>query len=191
MEISATHPQADLEVANPIGILGASSVVAEYLTTLLAGHYHPLLFSRSLREGQNKTVAAASVPCWISVIPIWATPNYFDLLLARGARRIVAVSSTSRFTKMESPINSERLVAAQLAEGEQVFAQWARAHNVEFLILRSTMVYGRGRVISLRSRALSLDLDFSPSLMPQLGSASHCMPRTWRRPVYKPSKQNI
>jgi nucleoside-diphosphate-sugar epimerase len=50
---------------------------------------------------------------------------------------------------MESAMESERLVAAQLAEGERAFSQWANAHGVEFLILRPTMIYGRGRDINL------------------------------------------
>jgi nucleoside-diphosphate-sugar epimerase len=132
----------------PIGIIGASSIVAEYLTQVLPAQYEPLLFSRSASEGQTTCVAEATVRLWISVMPIWATPNYFDLFLARGARRIVAVSSTSRFTKAESPIESERLVAAQLAEGEQALAQWASACGVEFLILRPTIIYGRGRQLN-------------------------------------------
>ena len=131
--------------SKPIGIVGASSAVAEYLTQVLPAQYQPLLFSRSIRNSKTTVAADATVPLWISVMPIWAMPNYFDLFLARGARRIVAVSSTSRFTKAESPIASEKLVAAQLAEGEQAFARWAGACGVEFLILRPTIIYGRGR----------------------------------------------
>ncbi len=131
--------------ADRIGIIGASSVVAEYLTQLLPAQYQPLLLSRSTAEDQNTDVAQATVPLWISVMPIWATPNYFELFLARGARRIVALSSTSRFIKAASPIESERVVAAQLAEGEKALAQWASASGVEFLILRPTIIYGRGR----------------------------------------------
>jgi nucleoside-diphosphate-sugar epimerase len=148
---------------NPIGIIGANSMVAEYLTQLLAPKYQPLLFSRSVRESQIAAVAEAIVPVWISVIPVWAMPNYFDLFLRRGARRVVAVSSTSRFTKADSPIESERSVAAQLAEGEWAFAQWANACGVEFLILRPTLIYGRGRDLNLSQIArLIARLGFFP-----------------------------
>jgi nucleoside-diphosphate-sugar epimerase len=149
VDISVRHLQENSVTRKPIGIIGASSVVAEYLTQVLPAQYQPLLFSRSAPQVQGTSVAEATVPLWISVMPIWATPNYFDLFLARGARRIVAVSSTSRFTKAESPIESERLVAAQLAEGEQVLARWASACGVEFLILRPTIIYGRGRDLNL------------------------------------------
>jgi nucleoside-diphosphate-sugar epimerase len=149
MEISTMRSQETPVIRKPIGIVGASSVVADYLTQLLAPKYQSLLFSRSIREGQFAAVTGATVPVWISVMPIWATPDYFDLFLRRGARRIVAVSSTSRFTKTESPIKSERLVAAQLAEGERVFAQWASASGIEYLILRPTLIYGRGRDLNL------------------------------------------
>ena len=40
-------------------------------------------------------------------------------------------------------------MAAQLAEGEQAFVQWASARGVEFLILRPTIIYGRGRDLNL------------------------------------------
>ncbi len=130
MEIAARRLQGNVLAADRIGIIGASSVVAEYLTQLLPAQYRPLLFSRSTAEDHNTDVAQGTVPLWISVMPIWATPNYFDLFLARGARRIVAVSSTSRFIKAESPIESERAVAARLAEGEKAFAQWASASGV-------------------------------------------------------------
>jgi hypothetical protein len=55
-------------------------VVAEYLTQLVAAKYQPLLFSRSARESQTGAVAEAALPVWISVMPIWATPNYFNLI---------------------------------------------------------------------------------------------------------------
>lgn len=148
VEISASQPQENPDARKPIGIIGASSVVAEHLKQVLPVQYQALLFSRSALQGQTTGVAEDTVPLWISVMPIWAVPNYFDLFLARGARRIVAVSSTGRFTKAESPIESERLVAAELAAGEQAFAQWARACGVEFLILRPTIIYGRGRQLN-------------------------------------------
>jgi nucleoside-diphosphate-sugar epimerase len=149
VEISARHPQQDPVARKPIGIIGASSVVAEYLAQVLPAQYQPLLFSRSAPQVQSTGVAETTVSLWISVMPIWAAPKYFDLFLARGARRIVAVSSTSRFTKAGSPIESEKLVAAQLAEGEQALARWASACGVEFLILRPTIIYGLGRDLNL------------------------------------------
>ena len=148
VEISASQPQENPVARKPIGIIGASSVVAEHLKQVLPVHYQPLLFSRSAPQGQTTGVAEATVPLWISVMPIWAVPNYFGLFSARGARRIVAISSTSRFTKAESPIEDERLVAAQLAEGEQALARWASACGVELLILRPTIIYGRGRQLN-------------------------------------------
>jgi NAD-dependent epimerase/dehydratase family protein len=169
MQIVTSHSRENLVTARRIGILGATSVVAEYLTELLPAHYQPLLFSRSIRQDQTASVTDASVPFWISVMPIWAMPNYFDLLSARGARRVIAVSSTSRFTKTESPIESDRVVAEQLAEGERVFVEWASAHGVEFLILRSTLIYGRGRDLNL-SRVAHLIARFG--FFPIVGGAT-------------------
>jgi hypothetical protein len=46
--------RSDIRTRKPIGIIGASSVVAEYLTQLLAAQYQPLLFSRSIPQSQMK-----------------------------------------------------------------------------------------------------------------------------------------
>ncbi len=74
MESSAIPFRAKLTAGKPIGILGASRVVAEDLTRLLSVEYQPLLFSRRDAEGKKPAAAAdVSVRCWISVIPIWAT----------------------------------------------------------------------------------------------------------------------
>jgi nucleoside-diphosphate-sugar epimerase len=62
-----------------------------------------------------------------------------------GARRVVALSSTSIFVKGDSSNPSERDMAYRLAEGEQALRAWAEARGVEWVILRPTLIYGYGR----------------------------------------------
>ncbi|MDH5347119.1 MAG: NAD-dependent epimerase/dehydratase family protein, partial [Nitrospira sp.] len=62
-----------------------------------------------------------------------------------GARRVVALSSTSLFVKNDSSDQSEKHIACCLAEGEHALRAWAEAHGVEWVILRPTLIYGRGR----------------------------------------------
>jgi len=55
------------------------------------------------------------------------------------------LSSTSRFTKGDSSDPNEQSVARKLAEGEERLCAWAEANQVEWVILRPTLIYGRGR----------------------------------------------
>ncbi len=83
----------------------------------------------------------ASIPHWIAVCPLWAVAEHFPLLEAAGARRLVALSSTSRFTKRDSAAASERAIAARLAAAEEEVLDWARTRGVAATILRPTMIY--------------------------------------------------
>lgn len=82
-----------------------------------------------------------SISHWIAVCPLWAVPEHFPLLEAAGARRLVALSSTSRFTKRDSAAASERAIAARLAAAEDQVLDWARARGIAATILRPTMIY--------------------------------------------------
>ena len=143
------------------GLLGATSLVGEcLLQQLIQNHWHVTAFSRHQvtqnhpqvtwqqldtihRTKINTTEHKISV--WLCVAPIWVLPGYFDLLSAYGAQRIVVLSSTSRFTKNTSPDSNERKIALQLAKGEELVQAWAASHGVEWIILRPTLIYGRGR----------------------------------------------
>jgi nucleoside-diphosphate-sugar epimerase len=83
-------------------------------------------------------------PCWICATPIWVLPDYFSLLEASGAKRVVALSSTSRFTKTDSTDPAEQAMAGRLVENEQRLQTWAETRNIEWVILRPTLIYGLG-----------------------------------------------
>jgi hypothetical protein len=59
-----------------------------------------------------------SVSSWICAAPIWILPDYFTLLEALGVKRLVAVFSTSRFTKLDPIDPAEQTVARRLADNE-------------------------------------------------------------------------
>jgi nucleoside-diphosphate-sugar epimerase len=82
-----------------------------------------------------------SIPQWIAVCPIWAVAEQFPLLEASGARRLVALSSTSRFTKRDSAAASERSLAARLAAAEDTLLERSRTTGIATTILRPTMIY--------------------------------------------------
>jgi nucleoside-diphosphate-sugar epimerase len=91
------------------------------------------------------TEVAAEISHWICVAPIWVLPDYFALIEAAGARRVVVLSSTSRFTKVGSGDTAEQATAAKLIDGETRLQAWAESRGIELVILRPTLIYGIGR----------------------------------------------
>jgi nucleoside-diphosphate-sugar epimerase len=58
--------------------------------------------------------------------------------------RLVAFSSTSRFTKVDSPDAGERAVAKALIDAEQAIQTWCADNGVAWTILRPTLIYDEG-----------------------------------------------
>ncbi|AEJ00310.1 NAD-dependent epimerase/dehydratase [Nitrosomonas sp. Is79A3] len=142
-----------------VGLLGATSLIGEcLLKQLIQNNWQITAFSRrpitqshpqitwqqldttNQRAGTEKN----NIPIWICAAPIWVLPEHFDLLSIYGARRIVVLSSTSRFTKETSSAPSERKIAQQLIKGEELVQTWATTHGVKWIILRPTLIYGHG-----------------------------------------------
>ncbi len=142
------------------GVLGAASMVGESLIPLLLNQgRHVFAFSRkapvakaeagvSWRRlavlGRDSSEVSA-IEEWLCLVPIRVLPYYFPMLEAAGVRRVVALSSTSRFTKTASSDPAEKADAASLAEGEERLKAWAESKGVEWVILRPTLIYGLGR----------------------------------------------
>jgi uncharacterized protein YbjT (DUF2867 family) len=89
--------------------------------------------------------AQRATPCWICVAPIWVLPEHFSLLESCGLRRLLVLSSTSRFTKDDSSDVQEQAIAQRLADAEAQAQAWAASRGVEWVILRPTLIYGLGR----------------------------------------------
>lgn len=142
------------------GLLGANSLVGECVIRQLSKDgRHTVAFSRHPPDGKTEPGVTwlqlpPSLPTppefppikdWLCVAPIWVLPQYFGMIEARGVRRVVALSSTSLFVKNDSSDHGEQHIARRLAEGEQALRAWAEARGVEWVILRPTLIYGRGR----------------------------------------------
>jgi len=143
-----------------IGVLGASSFVGEgVIQQLTTDGRHVVAFSRFPHNGKTDSavmwvqlpsivVTSHEVPPikdWICVAPIWALPQYFSMIEGSGARRVVALSSTSLLVKKDSPDQGEQALVRGLQTGEQALRTWAEAQGVEWVILRPTLIYGYGR----------------------------------------------
>jgi len=157
---AALPKNAGLEPSH-VGVLGATSLVGECLLSLLteAGWQVTAFSRKSVERIDNKVhwlkplasphplppSCEREIKNWICVAPIWVLPEHFSLLEAHGARRLVALSSTSRFTKDDSTDMEEQAMALRLAESEKRVQAWAQSHGVEWMILRPTLIYGLGR----------------------------------------------
>lgn len=160
-----------------VGVLGATSLVGTLLLPLLSkAGWGVVAFSRQhkgdsscsntkliewvdLQEAQRigSVFSEAEINHWICVAPIWVLSDYFPMLRAHGAQRVVALSSTSRFSKDNSSDLAEQALAQRLAEAEAGFIAWAEKHNVSWVILRPTLIYGldRDQNISVISRVIA------------------------------------
>jgi nucleoside-diphosphate-sugar epimerase len=140
------------------GLLGARSLVGECVIPLLVDEGRQVFaFSRAASDRETKSgvtwlhldalspAPPSEIKDWLCVVPIWVLPQYFPMLEASGVRRVVALSSTSLFTKTDSSDPAENATAARLAEGEARLRTWAERRGVEWVILRPTLIYGLGR----------------------------------------------
>ncbi|MGR9046980.1 MAG: NAD-dependent epimerase/dehydratase family protein [Gammaproteobacteria bacterium] len=143
-----------------VGLLGATSFVGETLLPLLVKNGRQVLaFSRrsmpqtdsgvlwhTLRpETLSSPIRKDRVEHWICAAPIWVLPDYFDLMESYGAKHVVALSSTSRFTKHQSSDPKEQTTSRLLAEGEARLQSWAKKKGIDWVILRPTLIFGGGQ----------------------------------------------
>jgi nucleoside-diphosphate-sugar epimerase len=160
MDAENTLPPEDLAPSgldSPVLVLGATSLIGDFLLARLnAAGIEPMALSR--RPPTNDV-------CWVdadlgdpdladelppvatvfSLSPIWLLPQALPALKACGLTRLVAFSSTSRFTKQNSPDAAERGVAKALADAEAKVEAFCAANGVAWTILRPTLIYVEGR----------------------------------------------
>jgi nucleoside-diphosphate-sugar epimerase len=139
-------------------VLGATSLVGRFLVDrLLEGGVETIAVSRQpqgtrhgvtwvtgdlngleLPQDQHPSVA-------ISVSPIWLLAGALPTLRHAGVNRLVAFSSTSLYTKANSPIGAEQEVARRLIDGEAATRSYCESEGVAWTILRPTVIYAEGR----------------------------------------------
>jgi nucleoside-diphosphate-sugar epimerase len=150
-----------------IGVIGATSIIGEYLLPVLVKDgWDVVAFTRrkqpdripesdsvSWQELPKSGLAGISdinkkenqISHWIILAPVAVLSEYFSMLLACGAKHIVILSSTNRFTKAESSEPRERKLAKSLVEDEERVVSWAKTNKLTFTILRPTLIYSPGR----------------------------------------------
>ena len=137
----------------PVGVIGASSFVGQALIPLLKSRGSGVVaYSRQTRHSEDVSLVwrnfedgisqgEIGISSWVSLCPLPQLVGLLSKLTARGARRLVALSSTSRFTKIESADPAERRLAESLRESEAAVLKWGANTGVEIVILRPTLVY--------------------------------------------------
>lgn len=142
--------------ARPVLVLGGTSLIGRFvLKRITEAGERALAVSRSPRNGApgvswlEVDLAADGLELpfsreVLSLSPIWLLPKVLPALEHAGVRRLVAFSSTSRFTKAESTEAEERAVAERLADGEAEVARFCDAAGIAWTILRPTLIYAEG-----------------------------------------------
>jgi nucleoside-diphosphate-sugar epimerase len=128
-------------------VLGATSLIGRYLTPLLGGR--AVAVSRAPPEATAGRWIKADVEAEpvlppattvISLMPLWLLAPLLPQLRAGGMTRLLAFSSTSRFTKRDSPEPAERATAERLAQAEAA----VMASGADWTLLRPTLIYAEG-----------------------------------------------
>lgn len=140
----------------PIVMMGAANLIAPYMMQRLKeADLAAEVISRkavAVPEGFSLTqIDLTSARNWIapegaviiSLIPLWVLAQLLPRFM--GVKAIIAVGSTSLFSKAGSASESERKTAADLDRAEGLLREWCRRSLVHYTLLRPTMVYdGRG-----------------------------------------------
>jgi len=78
----------------------------------------------------------------IHTASLWLLPGWLEKFHARGVRRVIAFSSTSRFTKLASASPYELNVVSKLIAAEEHLVAECERLGIAWTIFRPTMIYG-------------------------------------------------
>jgi nucleoside-diphosphate-sugar epimerase len=138
-------------------VLGATSLVGRFaLPRLREAGFAVSALSRSPRPPEpgltwiqgDLEAGGLSLPLTeavLSLSPIWLLPRALPALRRAGVRRLIAFSSTSRFTKIDSENEGERAVAERLAHAEARTVAFCKAEGVAWTLFRPTLIYAEGQ----------------------------------------------
>ena len=141
----------------PILVLGATSLVGRFAVPRLRQEgFEVSALSRTQRPSESRLtwikgdldaggVSLPPVEAALSLSPIWLLPRALPALRRAGVRRLIAFSSTSRFTKIDSENAGERVVAERLAHAEARTIAFCQAEGIAWTLFRPTLIYAEGQ----------------------------------------------
>ncbi|MBP1473659.1 hypothetical protein J7I44_05065 [Frateuria sp. MAH-13] len=142
-------------------VFGASGQIGHFLLPRLRGRGEQVIAVsrephadsegvRWMRGGLPDAVPALPpVSAIVSYGPLQPFAHWLAAAAPAGAPRIVATSSMSAQSKVDSEVAAERDIARQLKQGEQELIAACTALGCGWTVLRPTLVYGAGRDKSL------------------------------------------
>ena len=80
----------------------------------------------------------------IHIASIRLLPALLPGMAAKGVRRVIAFSSTSRFGKARSADSHEVDLVARLVQAEEAVKRICNEHGIDWTIFRPTLIYGAG-----------------------------------------------
>ena len=146
-----------IHASSAILITGATSQIGEFLCHRAQARGAPLLLAS--RTPPSTTPLGASwhaidiaqggklppAPALIHLAPLHLLPPLLPHFVAQGGKRVIAFSTTSRFSKARSHYAAEQAYAARLMAAEEEVARCCQQHDVAWTLFRPTLIYGAGR----------------------------------------------
>ena len=90
----------------------------------------------------QQTLPDITANALIHTASLWLLPSWLEKFHARGVRRVIAFSSTSRFTKLSSASAYELEVVTKLIAAEEHVASECERLGMVWTTFRPTLIYG-------------------------------------------------
>ena len=138
-------------------VVGATGIVGGYIVWhLVKSGETPLALSRAKHrsdgviwhQGDLATPETLKLPSFETLYctaEIGLLADALPHIYTTALKRVIAFTSTSIVTKIESEVASERELLQRLAEGERRLIATCERYNVGWTILRPTLIYAEGR----------------------------------------------
>ncbi|MDB5619748.1 NAD-dependent epimerase/dehydratase family protein [Tardiphaga sp.] len=138
-------------------VLGATGVVGGYIVAqLVRAGEKPVAISRSPHASDSiewvqgdltapQSLKLPDVDRLFCTVEVGALADALPHIYTPSLKRVVAFTSTSIVTKIESEIESERILLQRLADGERRLIATCERYGIGWTILRPTIIYAEGR----------------------------------------------
>ncbi|SEK35572.1 SDR family oxidoreductase [Nitrosovibrio tenuis] len=152
---------SSLASSHQIIVTGATSIVGRFLLPrLLEAGYEVHAASRKRNETPGTTgkllwhqvdiscpeqLPKLNATVLVHLAPLWLLPPLLPILDSLGVKRLIGFGSTSLFSKADSADAGERQLAARFALVEEAIGSACGASEIDWTVLRPTLVYDCGR----------------------------------------------
>jgi len=89
-------------------------------------------------------VQSGHIDTWIHAGLLTLTLPWLESAAHAGVKRLVSFSTTSVFTKINSPNDAERKLIGRIRKAEDAIAEHCQQLGIHWTIFRPTLIYGKG-----------------------------------------------